>query len=224
VRSTPPARNRELSLPCVEVGYWSTLDYGRTEKGELSKSRQEEVRYYAREMLRAERGSAKEKELEAMLEQAGLEPSVVSIHPQKGNRCGSADVVLMNKAAATSALRHFTGFSWDHRSGKPVSSTIVKTPAPAVAPKTMAPKVSAKQHWSHSASDDGISSPCSTQSLASPPPGLSQVVSKQVSKHALKQRRHGETRSNGGEVATMATASTCSSEANSDCEIVEVLA
>lgn len=148
---------------------------------------------------------------EVMLEQAGFEASVLSIHPQKGNRCGSLEVVLNSKEAAKIALRHFSGFSWDHRSGKHVSSTIVRTPAPAVAPKTMAPKVSARQNWSHSASDDASSS-CSSQDLASPPPGLSRMVAKQASK------RHG-----GGEVAT-ATASTCASEPNSDCEIVEVMA
>lgn len=153
--------------------------------------------------------------LEVMLEQAGLEESVVSIHPihpQKGSRCGSAEVVLKSKDAAKIALRHFTGFSWDHRSGKKVSSTIVRTLAPAIASKTPVPKDSAKQYGSLSASDDGASTPCSSQSLASPPPGLSHVAK------PSKQRRIGR------ESATMATASTCTSEPNSDCEIVEVLA
>lgn len=147
--------------------------------------------------------------LEVMLEQAGLEASVVSIrpmHPQKGGRCGSAEVVLKSREAANTALRHFTGFSWDHRSGKKVSSTIVRTLAPAIVSKTAT-------HGSFAVSDDGASTPCSSKSLASPPPGLSHLA-----KQTSKQRRLGR------ESATMATASTCTSEPNSDCEIVEVVA
>lgn len=155
--------------------------------------------------------------LEVMLEQAGLESAVLSIHPihpQKGSRCGSVEVVLKSKDAAKLALRHFMGFSWDHRSGKKVSSAIVRTPVPTAVSKPMAPKVSTKQQWSRSLSDDGTLTPCSSQSLASPPPGLAHVP-----KQASKQRRRI-----GGDVPTVATASTCTSEPNSDCEIVEVLA
>jgi hypothetical protein len=44
-------RCKELSLPCVEVGYWSVLDLGRTQ-GQLSNRSQEEARRSTREVLK----------------------------------------------------------------------------------------------------------------------------------------------------------------------------
>jgi len=42
---------RELSLPCVEVGYWSVWELGRTDRGKLANHRQEEIRREARRVL-----------------------------------------------------------------------------------------------------------------------------------------------------------------------------
>lgn len=75
VKSVLPKRNRELSLPCVEVGYWSVLDFEKTGNCKLSISRQEEVRRLTREMLRAKRGSAHETELAGLLAEAKAIPA-----------------------------------------------------------------------------------------------------------------------------------------------------
>lgn len=42
----------QMSVPCVELGYWSVLELGQTKDGKLSGGRQEEVRRCARNIMR----------------------------------------------------------------------------------------------------------------------------------------------------------------------------
>jgi len=63
-KSTGMHRNVRMSLPCVEVGYWSVFDLGRTATGSLATPRQEDLRRTARDnMLRATRAPSKTSKL-----------------------------------------------------------------------------------------------------------------------------------------------------------------
>jgi len=156
------------------------------------------------------------KMLEAVLQQAGLEDSVLSMRPQKGNPCGSAEVTLSGRDAAELCLRHFKGCAWD-RSGRVVSSSIVESATPV----DMCPKAWSRQRGC-AASEGSTLSPCGSESLVSPPPGLSLAEVQQPSKQRSKLRQHIKAHGRDAVVATAATVSTCASEPHSDIEVLEV--
>jgi hypothetical protein len=136
--------------------------------------------------------------MEAVLEQAGLEDSIVSSEAHTGNLCGHFVLTLSSQQAIDKCVGHFHGCKWD-ASGAVVVSVESQQMQPRVARKSAVSAVVAPSS-SGSEAECGVSD--DDQEIVLAPPGLER------SSWAKPHKPY----------SSRVTASTCSSEPHSDVE------
>jgi len=141
--------------------------------------------------------------MQAVLEQAGLEDSVLSSEAQTGNPSGRFVLTLSSQQAIDKCVEHFHGCKWDARGAVVVS---VEQLQPQLARKSDASTVVAPS-FSGSEADSGASD--DDQEVVLAPPGLERSSIQARPLHWAKPHKSCSSR---------VTASTCSSEPHSDVE------
>jgi len=141
----------------------------------------------------------------AVLEQAGLEDSIVSSEAHTGNPCGHFIVTLDSQQAIDKCVEHFHDCKWD-ASGAVVVSVESQQTQPRVARKSA---VSAVVVPSSSGSDAECGGSDDDQEIVMAPPGLERSSIQASPLHWAKAHKPCSSR---------VTASTCSSEPHSDVE------
>jgi len=143
--------------------------------------------------------------MQAVLEQAGLEDSIVSSEAHTGNPCGHFVLTLSSQQAIDKCVEHFHGCKWD-ASGAVVVSVESQQMQPRVAMKSA---VSAVVAPSFSGSEAQCGGSDDDQEIVLAPPGLERSSIQASSLHWAKPHKPCSSRM---------TASTCSSEPHSDVE------
>lgn len=142
----------------------------------------------------------------AVLEQAGLEDSIVSSEAHTGNRCGHFVLTLSSQQAIDKCVGHFHGCKWD-ASGAVVVSVESQQTQPRVARKSA---VSAVVAPSFSGSEAECGGSDDDQEIVLAPPGLDRCSIQASPLHWAKPPNKP--------CSSRVTASTCSSEPHSDVE------
>merc|ERR1712070_792071 len=143
--------------------------------------------------------------MQAVLEQAGVEDSIVSSEAQTGNPSGHFVLTLSSQQAIDKCVEHFHGCKWD-ASGAVVVSVEPQKMEPHLARKSDASTVVAPS-FSGSEADSGGSD--DDQEIILAPPGLERSSIQASALHWAKPQKQCSSR---------VTASTCSSEPHSDVE------
>jgi len=143
--------------------------------------------------------------MQAVLEQAGLEDSVLSSEAQTGNPSGHFVLTLSSQQAIDKCIEHFHGCKWD-ASGAVVVSVEPQQMQSQLARKSDASTVVAPS-FSGSEADSGGSD--DDQEIVLAPPGLERSSVQASQLHWAKPHKQCSSR---------VTASTCSSEPHSDVE------
>jgi hypothetical protein len=141
--------------------------------------------------------------MQAVLEQAGLEESIVTSEAHTGDQCGHFVLTLSTQQAIDKCVEHFNGCKWDARV---VVSVEIQQTQPRVARKSavsavVAPPFSGSEAECGGSDDD--------QEIVLAPPGLERSSIQASPLHWAKSHKPCSSR---------VTASTCSSEPHSDVE------